>query len=627
MSKKEKNNPLRLFSLFKKSAPVTAEEDEPKQSSESEQVSQEEAAEVIQNAIEISGGSLIYSLWHEWKEAVEHQEENQGGQEETGENKESSEENEESGEAGVEPVLKSWKTEEKYAEPLEVFMEISEEGMPLSDQELEAERKRILDSLQGTVKEHPLFARKKQENDDTEGAEEKSFSVDAEAIIYVTKNCMAAWAFILPPYGEGKELSRSQLDQALEEAAVCEGVDKEALENIVETQPYFRLVLIARGTPMVPGDDGYVIENFAQEREKSFAQDDRGKMDYRAQNSIQGVREGEVLCQIFAPTPGSDGVNIQGEVIPAKAGKEAKVLAGRNTKLNEDKTQLVAAIDGQLKYQEGRFNVEPRLDVSGDVNYDVGNIDFYGDVRITGDVREGFTVRSAGSVFVDGLVEAATIEAEGDVIIQNGIAGDERAVIRAGGSVTAAYMESCTVYAGKEVHANDIIGSNIFCDEKIVVKSGRGTIIGGRHMAGQKIEATTIGCRAERPTELVVGETPNIQNKKEELRETIEKMGKELEEMDRTIKYLAGASGSNAEKRQKVEEFLMHRTILMGQYEKAQKELEEMTQRDEGGVKGRIVADTVYPPTQVRIRDYTYIIQDEIGNANIHVEENEIVLH
>ncbi len=636
MSKKEKNNPFRLFSLFRKSAPVTAEEDEQKQSSEAEQVSQEEAAaEVIQNAIEVSGGSLIYSLWHEWKEAVDRQEESEEVQEETKETSDGQEEKEASEgeeerkeieETAEEPTKMIGNQKRQYPESLEVFLEISEEGMPLTDQELEAERKRILDSLQARVKKHPLFSKKEKKEDDAE-EEEESLSIDAEAIIYVTRNRMAAWAFILPPYGEGKALSRNQLDQSLEEASVCEGIDQEALGNIIEEQPYFRLVLIALGTPMVSGDDGYVIEHFAQEREKSFAVDDRGKMDYRAQNSIQGVREGEVLCQIVAPTPGSDGVNIQGDVIPAKAGKEAKLLAGRNTKISEDKTQLVATIDGQLKYQAGRFNVEPRLDVSGDVNYDVGNIDFYGDVRITGDVREGFIVRSSGTVTVDGLVEAATIEAEGDVIIRNGIAGDERAVIKAGGSVKAAYMESCTIYAGKEVHANNIIGSNIYCDEKIVVKNGRGTIIGGRHVAGQKIEATTIGCRAERPTELVVGETPNIQKRKEDLQKAIEKAGKDLEEMDRTIKYLAGSSGDNAERRQKMEEILMHRTVLLDQHEKSQKELEELTQRGEGGVKGRIIADTVYPPTQIRIRDYTYIVQDEVGNANIHVEENEIVLH
>lgn len=597
MSKKEKNNPFRLFSLFKKGAPVTAEEDEQKQSSEAEQVSQEEVMETVRKSIEITGGSLIYSLWNVWKEAMENQEQ-------------------------TEETAGDW-----YSESLEVYLEVAEDGMPLTEQELETERQKVLNSLQTKVKQHPMFSQKKKKVDDAENEEEESLNVDAEAIIYVSKNRMAAWAFILPPYGEGKSLSRSQLDKTLEENSVCEGIDGEALDRIVEERPYFRLVLIARGTPAVPGEDGYVIENFAKEREKSFAMDDRGKLDYKTQNSIQGVREGEVLCQIVAPTQGTDGVNIQGDVLKAKAGKEAKVLVGRNTELNEDKTQLVSKMDGQLKFQGGRFNVDPQLDVSGDVNYDVGNIDFYGDVRITGDVREGFTVRSAGSVIVDGLVEAATIEADGDVIIQNGIAGDERAVIRAGGTVKAAYMESCTVYAGKEVYANNIIGSYIYCDEKIIVKSGRGTIIGGRHVAGKKIEATTIGCRAERPTELVVGETPNIQKKKEDLQAFIEKTGKELEEMDRNIKYLAGTAGNHAERRQKMEELLMHRTILLDQLEKSQKELEEITQRGEGSVKGRIIADTVYGPTHVRIRDYTYIIQDEIGNANIHVEENEIVLH
>lgn len=597
MSKKEKNNPFRLFSLFRKSAPVTAEEDEQEQSSEAEQISQEEIIETVKKSIEITGGSLIYSLWNVWKEAMENQE-------------------------GTEETTGDW-----YSESLEVYLEVAEDGMPLTDQELEMERQRVLNSLQTKVKQHPMFSKKKQRNDVAEEEEEESLNVDAEVVIYVSKNRMAAWAFILPPYGEGKALSRSQLDKDLEESSVCEGIDGEALDRIVEERPYFRLVLIARGTPAVPGKDGYVIENFAKEREKSFAMDDRGKLDYKSQNSIQGVREGEVLCQIIAPTQGTDGVNIQGDVLKAKAGKEAKVLVGRNTELNEDKTQLIAKMDGQLKFQAGRFNVDPQLDVSGDVNYDVGNIDFYGDVRITGDVREGFTVRSAGSVIVDGLVEAATIEADGDVIIQNGIAGDERAVIRAGGTVKAAYMESCTVYAGKEVHANNIIGSYIYCDEKIIVKTGRGTIIGGRHIAGKKIEATTIGCRAERPTELIVGETPNIQKKKEDLQTSIEKAGKELEEMDRNIKYLAGASGNNMERRQKMEEFLQHRAILIDQLERNQKELDEIIQKGEGVTRGRIIADTVYAPTQVRIRDYTYIIQDEVGNANIHVEENEIVLH
>ena len=181
MSKKEKNNPFRLFSLFRKSAPVTAEEDEPKQSSEAEQVSQEEIVEAVRKSIEITGGSLIYSLWNVWKEAMENEEE-------------------------TEETTGDW-----YSESLEVYLEVSEEGMPLTDQELEAERQRVLNSLQTKVKQHPLSSKKKKKSDDAEEEEEESLDVDAEAIIYVSKNRMAAWAFILPPYGEGKVLSKSQL--------------------------------------------------------------------------------------------------------------------------------------------------------------------------------------------------------------------------------------------------------------------------------------------------------------------------------------------------------------------------------------------------------------------------------
>ena len=45
----------------------------------------------------------------------------------------------------------------------------------------------------------------------------------------------------------------------------------------------------------------------------------------------------------------------------------------------------------------------------------MGNIDFNGDVNITGSVRSGVTVHAMGSIYVGGFVEGATLIAGKDI--------------------------------------------------------------------------------------------------------------------------------------------------------------------------------------------------------------------
>ena len=71
---------------------------------------------------------------------------------------------------------------------------------------------------------------------------------------------------------------------------------------------------------------------------------------------------------------------------------------------------MIAARSGHLEFANNAFHVRPVLEIKGDVDYGTGNIDFNGDVHIFGDVREGFDVRATGTIIINGLVEAATVE-------------------------------------------------------------------------------------------------------------------------------------------------------------------------------------------------------------------------
>lgn len=546
------------------------------------------------DALNIPTNSLLYSLWHEWNLALD------------GEPRDSEREHSHDGEYG----------------PLEIIMEGTED-LPLSKEEIESERQRATVSLFARAKKNHMITRANEEGEIP--------SVDAEAVVHVARKRMAAWAFVFPPTGEGGPLTKQELELALAECTVCAGLDEEALNKIVEEQPYFKLMLIARGKPMVPGKDGYVVENYPRSIEKTFSMDEMGNVDYRAQNYVQIIHTGDVLCEAIAPTPGEDGLDVLGTVIPAKEGKEAKLLLGQNTALSEDKTKVIASMEGHLRFQEGKFHVKPTFHVPGDVDFNVGNIDFLGDVHVKGDVREGFVIKATGTVTVEGLVEGAVIEADGDVIISNGILGDDKAVIKAGGLVQAEYIENCIVYAGESVRGSSIVGSHINCDGTIVVRSGRGTIVGGYLIAAKKIDAKAIGSRAERLTSLSVGKLPYIRKRKEELEGSLEEVQGEMAEVERTIEYLDRTAGSDPEKIQRVADFRLQKSVLSMQIAHMQNKLQEIEEKDKDKddemISGcKVVASTIYPGVQIEIQDLSYTVQEENRNVKIHVQLGEIVL-
>ncbi len=107
--------------------------------------------------------------------------------------------------------------------------------------------------------------------------------------------------------------------------------------------------------------------------------------------------------------------------------------------------------------------------------------------------------------------------AGGNISIRKGVLGDNRAVLRSPKCISAQYLENCVIYVGDKVETSSIITSDVFNDNAIIVRFGRGTIIGGNLVATNLIGANVIGCRAERMTELTIGEVPMLKQEREEV--------------------------------------------------------------------------------------------------------------
>lgn len=320
---------------------------------------------------------------------------------------------------------------------------------------------------------------------------------------------MAAWLLFLPPVGNGAALTTEQLGQALARRGVIYGVDKHLLEQLpTQPQRYFRLFRIAGGALPVPGEDGSIVGHYPRTVQADLPVDELAQADYETLRLVQDIRQGDVICEILPPTQGRPGNTVTGRLLPAKPGNPAQAPQGRNTVLSEDGRFLLTARDGHVEYTGRSFQVKPVLDIAGDVSGDTGIVNFLGDIHIHGDVFRGATIRAMGSIQIDGVVEDCSIEAGQDLVVSSGVQGQDHGVIQAHRSVYAKYLEHCRVYAQESVQSDCVIDCEVYSNGTVRVRTGRGVIIGGTIRAAQEVDAATVGSKAERLTNIILGGMP-----------------------------------------------------------------------------------------------------------------------
>lgn len=444
-----------------------------------------------------------------------------------------------------------------------------------------------------------------------------SIEMDAQPVIHLSADKLSAWLMVFPPIGEGKDLDRETLDKALAETGIAFGVDEELLRRLPEERnPYFSLFALAKGKPAHNGKDGQIIEHFDRVVERKFEVDEHDRVDYASLHFFQSVEAGGVICEAILPTPGEPGRTVLDQEVPAKDGKEAPLTKGQNTEISEDGTRLLATQAGHVEYVGKTFQVKAVLEIDDNVDYSTGNINYMGDVHIRGRVRSGFSVRAAGNITVDGVVESATVEAGGDLIVAKGIVGNTDSIVRADGSVFAKYLENSIVHARQNLQADCIVNSEVYSDGEIQVRSGRGIIVGGRIRAAKKVSAKVVGSKSESQTRIYLGGEPCVEYERQELAAVIEEAEAELEKLEKRPN-----SPDKLERMKRLQFDLSVNRIKLEQMDeelaKKQEEIENL-----GGC--RLVADIAYPGLVLTICDIKARLKQVTSMCNARLSNGEI---
>lgn len=319
------------------------------------------------------------------------------------------------------------------------------------------------------------------------------------------------------------------------------GVDYGKLEKAVQEKIHNRPVLVAEGLPMLEGKDGYVDYKFELESMTNPKVKEDGTVDFKELGLLNNVEADTVIAELVSPEEGQDGQDVFGAVVPFKPGKHASFKYGKNVKEIDGGKSLVSTVDGQVKLEDGKINIYEVYEVRGDVDNSVGNIDFKGSVKIKGNILTGFSVKCKGDLEVEGVVEGATVESEGDIFIKKGILGSDSCEVKAKGSICSRYIENAYVFSEKIVESEMMLHSEIVSRGDVVASGKKGVVMGGRIRAKNEVRAKSIGTVMATPTLIEVGVDPYIKQETDLLRKGIDSLEADIYKLEQVIKHLKGS--------------------------------------------------------------------------------------
>ncbi len=443
-------------------------------------------------------------------------------------------------------------------------------------------------------------------------------SADASLSVELADNEMKAYLRAYPPGDGGADPSFDQIVSFLQMNGVVEGIDEDAVQRFSEDPRYREAVLVAVGTPPKNGPDAQVRYSFELDLSHVVLKETNGRVDFKELNLVQNVVQGQALARKEPAQRGEPGKTVGGRLLPASDGRDVELPIGKNVRLNEDGRTAIAEINGQVVISAGKISVEPVHVINGDVNLRTGNVLFLGTVLVKGNVDDGFTVKAAGNIEVMGNVGKSNLDAEGDIIVHQGVAGKNSGTIRCGRSLWSKFIENARVEAGDLVVVSDgIMSSTVLSDRKIICKGKRASIVGGQVKAVEEINAKTLGSVAGSETVLEVGYDPKRKEKLAAIEERRDSCNHQLDDVKLNMSTIESLVKSgrpvSPEKKAYYQELKEKRLSLEGDLKKIEREAEELREYLDGlKVSGRISASgTVYPGVRVSIKDAYLEVRNE----------------
>ena len=416
----------------------------------------------------------------------------------------------------------------------------------------------------------------------------------------------------------------------LSHLGIVYGIQKKTLlEGLVNNQR----LLIAKGTMPIHGKDS-VMNRYQLKAYKPDIKED-GTVDYYELNLINKVNIGDWLGERIDATKGIHGKTVMGEVIPAVSGKQYPLIYDKKTVKEQYKngiTTLYSLVKGAVHYQGDKIAVSNLLEISGDIDFKTGNIDFDGYVSVKGIVEDNFSVVADKDIEILGTLGVGSVKEiesrSGSVFIKGGIAGKSKAIIKSTVDLYTKYISDATVICEGDLHVSSYcFNSNIIANQ-VFIDSPNGQIVGGNIEAKMRILSPFIGNSGEKRTVVAI---KGFDRKalKEEMEELTNKMSalklRLVKEKQEAFIYSHGID-HNHENMEKYNNMMQSYLTLKDDLNELQKQLKTkigyLKIKGEGEVSSQ---KKIYPNTRMEFKNQVKEIRKETLAACYYFQNGEIM--
>ncbi|MCR4791699.1 MAG: FapA family protein [Lachnospiraceae bacterium] len=414
---------------------------------------------------------------------------------------------------------------------------------------------------------------------------------------------------------------------------IRKGILRNEIRNATDGTYEEDTVLIAVGQNAQNGKDGWYeyFFNTNVNRKPKLLPD--GSVDYQDIEWYDAVKKGDKIAYYHKAEDGIDGYDVEGNILKSTRGREQTVLSGSGFVMDKDRCTYTAKTDGMVRLDGDRLEVSEMLEIE-EVNTAIGNVLFEGSIRIKGNVGTGVVVKSGKDIIIDGFVEGATLEAEGEIILRKGINGAGRGKINAKGSVTAKFIESADVYAGGIIHIDYSMNSVLYSEEIVEAKQRNGTIVGGVCTGVKGVNAQNIGSKAGKQTVIRAGSSSALLKLNNEIYRQLTAAQEEIRILDNVRKEMEGKLSV-----EQLAEQPVYEKVQNALYSKS-KEFEELSAKQEE-VRGKLLElnravifakGTIYDGVKVQLGNANWVSDKELSDVTLRKvrkgsEEKVFVYH
>jgi hypothetical protein len=428
--------------------------------------------------------------------------------------------------------------------------------------------------------------------------------------------------------GAGWDLSKEEVLAALKEAEIA--VDEQVCQKVEAFLPWSEKesdsserFLIAEGRLPVEGRDAdFIIEPSLKGRPTE--PDDEDHIDYYAFNTVVAVEAGTRIGRIQPAEPAIGGVDVRGRPISPKRRPREVILDGTVRRAEDDAQCVVAQVAGKVTYKEHTVSITEYVTINGDVDFQCGNIRAATDVSIKGTILDLFKVSSTKSIKVGGAIQAAYVQAGGDVLVRGGILGRNQGSVKAQGQIVAKFADEADLRAGGDVRiTREVMNSRIHAEGKLFVSHG--AVIGGQVYAREGVEVGAIGSEAGVPTCVTVGIHPGVLDRADAIDEEIKAMLKAIERIRGAVQPLmADLKRLTPEQKERATELLSAADAMVAEIDHAEARRDQMIQEARAKeAPGVVVAKILHAGSRIRIGRRHVVFDDDLKGP-VKIEKRKV---